>query len=184
MLVFRSDESGFRPSFEGLRDFGNAGRYNPITPSPSLPAWLYSRLAHGSTRSHHAREPVGPGALLSASSPEAARPSPQEAPPPPSAPRVPPGHTTALRVRVCVYVYHVWYNVSLQGPGRVQIRCSRCHSIGGFIQGFGPKGVDLDESHCGASCSPPVHQADHMCQKLSLRATKQPVWKIFPLECF
>ena len=72
---------------------------------------------HGSTRSHHAREPVGPGVLLSASSPEAARPSLQEAHPPPSAPRAPPGHTTALLVRVgvCMYVLadNVWYNVRL-----------------------------------------------------------------------
>ena len=58
--VNRTDESGYRPSFEGLRGFGNACRYNRITPPPSLPACLCSRLMHGSTRSHHAREPVGP----------------------------------------------------------------------------------------------------------------------------
>ena len=59
LLVSRSCESGYRPSSEGLRDFGNAGCYNRITTSPSLPACRCSRLVHGSTRSHHAREPVG-----------------------------------------------------------------------------------------------------------------------------
>ena len=138
MPVFRSDESGYSPSIEGLRDFGNAGRYNPITPSPSLPACLCSRLVHGSTRSHYAREPVGPAVSVSpsarASSPEAARPSPQEASPPPSAPRAPPGHTMALRVRVgvCVYV--------LAGSGMCGTMCAclllcvrvsglMCHSV-------------------------------------------------------
>ena len=105
LLVFWNDESGYRPSIEGLRDFWNAGCYNRITPPPSRPACLCSRLMHGSTRSHRAREPVGPGVRLSASSPEAARPSPQEAPPPPSAPRAPPGHMALrVRVRVCVCV--------------------------------------------------------------------------------
>ena len=88
-----------RTSYRGYKSYNI---FSPITPSMSPPAYLYSRLVHGSTRSHHAREPVGPGALLSASSPEAARPSPQEAPPPPSAPRAQPGHTMALRVRVGV----------------------------------------------------------------------------------
>ena len=59
LLVFRNDELGYRPSFEGLRDFGNACRYNRITPPPSLPACLCSRLMHGSTRSHHPRVAQG-----------------------------------------------------------------------------------------------------------------------------
>ena len=45
-------------------------------------------------------------------------------------------------------------------------------------------GLDLDESRYDASSSPPVNQADHMCQKLSLRVTIQPEWKIFPLSAF
>ena len=45
-------------------------------------------------------------------------------------------------------------------------------------------GLDLDESRYGASRSQHVNQADHMCQKLSLRVTIQPEWKIFPLSAF
>ena len=67
-------------------------------------ACLCSRLVPGSTRSHHTRQPVGLGVWPSASSPEAARPSPQEATPPPSAPRALPEATMVLRVRVGVRV--------------------------------------------------------------------------------
>ena len=76
--------------------------------------------------------------------------------------------------------------IKIQGQGRVQLRCSRRHSVGGFIQGFCPvglDGLDLEESRCGASRSPPVNQGDLMCQKLSLRVTIQPEGEIFP-ECF
>ena len=50
---------------------------------------------------------------------------------------------------------------------------SRRHSVGCFIQGLGPTGLDLDESRCGASRSRPVNasEADQMCQQLSLRVT-------------
>ena len=58
----------------------------------------------------------------------------------------------------------------IQGQGRVQLRCSRRYD-GCFISGFGPVGLDPDESRYGASRSLPVNQADQRCQKLSLRVT-------------
>ena len=113
LLVFRSDESGYRPSFEGLRSRERWSLQSNYTSSESPSVSVLTTRA----RLDHAREPVGPGVWPSASSPEAARPSPQEAFPLQSVPRAPPGHTMALRVHVdlCAFVLagNVWCNVRL-----------------------------------------------------------------------
>ena len=45
-------------------------------------------------------------------------------------------------------------------------------------------GFDIDESSCDASSSPPVNQADHICEELSLHMTIEPEWEILPLQAF
>ena len=95
---------------------------------------------------------------------------------------VPKPEIRAGKRALAVEVHFLW--TKIRGPGQVQLRCRRRHSVGCFIQRFGHMALHLDESCCGASRSPPVIQADHMCQQLTPRVTMRSECKIFPLSAF